>query len=68
MGTFDMTKLTTREREIVTLLAQGKCQSDIARTLCISRRTVYAHVTSAKTKTASTSTLDLAVKAAVGKR
>ncbi len=68
MGTFDMKKLTMREREIVALLAQGQRQADIARLLCISRRTVYTHVTSAKVKTASTSTLDLAIKAAVSQR
>ena len=65
MGTFDMKKLTMREREIVTLLAQGQRQADIARLLCISHWTVRDHVKHAREKTASKSTFDLAVKAAI---
>ena len=60
-----MAKLTTREREVVRLLAQGKRQTDIAKTLCVSPRTVEAHVRNARTKTGATSAFDLAVRAAV---
>jgi LuxR family quorum sensing-dependent transcriptional regulator len=60
-----MTILTQREKEVVTLLAQGKRQTDIARALCVSPRTVEAHVRNAREKTGATSAFDLAVKAAV---
>ena len=60
-----MTKLTRREREVVALLAQGRKQSEIARTLCVSSRTVEAHVRNARGKTGATSAFDLAVRAAV---
>ena len=59
-----MSKLTNREREIVQLLAQGKRQTDIAKTLCVSPRTVEAHVRHAREKTGTQSTFELAVKAA----
>jgi DNA-binding NarL/FixJ family response regulator len=39
-----MRKLTRREREILSLLAQGRTTSDIARTLSISVLTVQSHV------------------------
>ncbi len=60
-----MSALTQREREVVTLLAQGKTPMQIAEVLCVSRVTVYCHIDTAKRKTATTSTLELAVKAAV---
>ena len=60
-----MAQLTAREREVVRLLAQGQRQVDIARTLCVSVRTVESHVKSARTKTASASALALAVRVAV---
>ena len=59
-----MSKLTNREREIVQLLAQGKRQTDIAKALCVSPRTVEAHVRHAREKTGTRSTFELAVKAA----
>jgi DNA-binding CsgD family transcriptional regulator len=59
-----MAKLTSREKEVVRLLSQGKRQSDIARLLCISPRTVEAHVASARRKTEAGSAFELAVRAA----
>ena len=60
-----MSRLTRREREVVALLAQGKRQTEIARVLCVSSRTVEAHVRNARGKTGATSAFDLAVRAAV---
>lgn len=59
--------MTRREREIVNLLAQGKRQTDIARELCISIDTVYAHAKNARCKTGTSSTFELAIKAAIQK-
>ena len=39
-----MRKLTRREREILSLLAQGRTTNDIAHTLSISVLTVQSHV------------------------
>lgn len=58
-----MAVLTPREREVVQLLSQGKTPAQIADALCVSRATVYNHVDSARRKTATGSTLELAVKA-----
>jgi DNA-binding CsgD family transcriptional regulator len=60
-----MARLTTREREIVRLLAEGRRQTDIARVLSISARTVEAHVRSARLKTGTSSAFDLALRAAL---
>lgn len=60
-----MSSLTIREREVVLLLSQGKRQTDIARALCVSPRTIEAHVRNAREKTGATSAFDLAVKVAV---
>jgi len=60
-----MAKLTRREQEVVGLLAQGKRQTDIARVLLISHRTVEAHVRNARYKVGAQSAFDLAVRAAV---
>lgn len=57
--------LTQREREVVGLLSRGLRQTDIARALCVSPRTVEAHVRNAREKTGATSAFDLAVRAAV---
>ncbi len=63
-----MDKLTTREREVVRLLSQGKRQTEIARILCISTRTVEAHVANARRKTSTTSTFELAVRVATAQK
>lgn len=60
-----MAKLTTREREVVSLLASGKRQTEIARQLCVSVRTVEAHVRNARGKTGTSSAFELAVRVAV---
>jgi len=57
-----MSNLTNREKEVVTLLAQGKSQSIIARQLCISRFTVYNHVKNMRAKTGASSAFELAVQ------
>ena len=41
-----MNKLTNREIEVITLIAQNKSNSEIAKILCISIHTVKAHVCS----------------------
>lgn len=60
-----MANLTSREREIARLLAQGKRQSDIARELVISARTVEHHVANARRKVGASSAFELAVRVAV---
>ncbi len=60
-----MDKLTTREREVVRLLAQGRRQTDIANLLCISIDTVNRHVANARRKTDTSSAFELAVRTAV---
>ena len=60
-----MATLTKREREVVRLLATGRRQTEIARLLCVSPRTVEAHVRNARGKTGATSAFDLAVRVAV---
>ena len=60
-----MSRLTKREREVVKLLSQGRRQTEIARLLTISTRTVEHHVKSARDKTGTTSAFQLAVRAAL---
>lgn len=60
-----MAKLTPREREVAKLLAQGQRQTVIAATLCITYRTVKAHVKHARDKTGATSASDLALQIAL---
>ncbi len=60
-----MSQLTKREREVVKLLAQGKRQTEIARVLCVSTRTVEAHTRNARAKVGASSAFELAVRAAV---
>jgi DNA-binding NarL/FixJ family response regulator len=60
-----MSKLTPREREVVTLLAQGRKQTEIARVLCVSARTIEAHCRNARAKVGAASAFELAVRAAV---
>jgi LuxR family transcriptional regulator, quorum-sensing system regulator BjaR1 len=58
-------RLTPRELEVVRRLATGQRQCDIAQQLAISIRTVESHIASAKRKTATATTLELATRAAV---
>ena len=62
--TFSMASLTNREREVVELLAQGLPQTEIARRLCIEYTTVTKHAAAARQKTGSSTTMQLAIKAA----
>ncbi len=59
-----MATLTTREREIVDLLARGKRLTEIAELLHMSYSTVTWHAQNIRAKTDTTSTFELAVKAA----
>lgn len=58
--------LTSREREIVNLLAQGHGEKEIARMLGIAVATLYVHISNVKAKTGAQSSIQLAVKAATG--
>ncbi len=60
-----MAKLTHREREVVSLLVAGRRPREIAEALCITRRTVQAHMNNARAKTGARTTVELAVMAAV---
>lgn len=53
--------LTTREREVVTLVAWGKTNREIAGALFITERTVEAHIRSIRTKLDTNSRTQLAV-------
>ena len=59
-----MASLTNREREVVELLAQGVSQVEIARRLCVEYTTVTKHAAAARQKTGSSTTMQLAIKAA----
>ena len=60
-----MSRLTRREKEVVALLAQGRKQTEIARVLCVSARTVEAHTRNARAKVGAASAFELAVRVAV---
>lgn len=59
-----MSKLTTREREVVELLGRGMRPRQIAAQLCVSHSTVKTHVAHVREKTGASSTLELACQAA----
>jgi len=59
-----MAKLTQREREVVSLLMQGKRRGEIAEQLCITRRTVKAHLDNARCKADAKTAVELATKVA----
>lgn len=59
-----MSRLTRREREVITLLVAGRRPIEIARELCITRRTVKAHVENARSKTGARTTIELAARVA----
>jgi len=43
-------RLTERERAILKLIFEGKCSSEVAQTLCVSKRTVDFHLARAYVK------------------
>jgi two-component system, NarL family, nitrate/nitrite response regulator NarL len=55
-------RLTPREREVASLLAQGKPQREIARELVISRRTAYVHVRRVVEKVGARSVMEAVVR------
>jgi DNA-binding CsgD family transcriptional regulator len=59
-----MASLTNREREVVELLARGKRLTELAEILHMSYNTVTWHAQNIRAKTGTTSTFELAVKAA----
>ena len=59
-----MSRLTRRERQVVTLLVAGRRPVEIAQELCITRRTVQAHMENARSKTGARTTIELAAKVA----
>mgnify|MGYP000874399505 FL=1 len=59
-----MSRLTRREKEVVSLLVAGRRPIEIAKELSITRRTVKAHVENARSKTGARTTLELAVRVA----
>lgn len=59
-----MSKLTNRQREVFTLIAQGMTQRQIASKLCITPRTVKAHYADIRQRTDSQSITEAAVKLA----
>ncbi len=59
-----MAKLTAREREVLCLLMQGKRRGEIAAELCITRRTVKAHLDNARCKADAKTAVELATKVA----
>ena len=62
MGGGIMAMLTARDREVLTLLSQGKRTDEIAATLCISASTVKTHAMNARIKAGVTTSFELAVK------
>jgi DNA-binding CsgD family transcriptional regulator len=54
-------KLSARERELVTLIAQGRTDADIAAQLYISIRTVRSHLDRIRDKTGCRRRADLAL-------
>lgn len=45
-----LSDLTEREREILKLIFDGRCSSEVAQTLCVSKRTVDFHLARAYVK------------------
>jgi len=54
-------RLTTREREVAVLIAQGKANREIADLLVVGNRTVEAHVSGILSKLGFTSRAQIAV-------
>jgi DNA-binding NarL/FixJ family response regulator len=60
-------KLSAREVQALTLVAQGKTSAEIAKILGMSKRTVDYHIENACTKLKATTRTQAATKAAIGK-
>jgi RNA polymerase sigma factor (sigma-70 family) len=58
-----MAKLSPRQRQIVQLMCQGCTQKEIGRQMGISYNTVRQHLKSARDRTASQTSLQLAMRA-----
>lgn len=58
--------ITPRERQVLQQLATGAAQTEIARRLGVSPRTIEAHTASLRDKTGCASAHELAIKAATG--
>jgi DNA-binding CsgD family transcriptional regulator len=63
-ATFGWASLTSRELEVIALLAESLSNAEIAERLYCSRRTVESHLSHAYTKLGITSRVELAVEAA----
>jgi len=59
-----MAQLTTREREVVSLLMQGKRRGEIAAEMCVQRGTVKAYLRRARDKAGARTTVELVAKVA----
>jgi DNA-binding CsgD family transcriptional regulator len=57
-------ELTPRERQVASLLAEGKPQREIARQLVISRHTAYVHVRNVRAKLGVDSAFEAALQLA----
>lgn len=60
-----MGQLTPREREVATMLARGARRCEIAAALCVTPRTVKAHIDNARARTGARTAAELAAKVAV---
>jgi len=59
-----MAQLTQREREVVSLLMQGKRRGEIAAEMCVQRGTVKAYLRRARDKAGARTTVELVAKVA----
>ncbi|MDO8683980.1 MAG: LuxR C-terminal-related transcriptional regulator [Armatimonadota bacterium] len=59
-----LSRLTEREREILRLIFSGKCSSEVATELCVSKRTVDFHLARAYAKLGATNRYQAFKKAA----
>lgn len=57
-----MSKLTPREREVLSLLRTGRRQREIAEALIVSPRTIKAHCANIRRKTQSRNTVEAVAK------
>ncbi len=60
-----MEQLTNRQKEVTSLVAQGKTQHEIASELKLSKYTVINYLRNAREKTGCRSSVELAVKFSV---